>query len=70
MHPTRLAWYNEQMKRKSEDTLQCIDCDVQLAAPMSSWQAAYVAEEIVKHILFMRNMIPSLFNDLAEKVQV
>ncbi|KAK9914820.1 hypothetical protein WJX75_000943 [Coccomyxa subellipsoidea] len=47
---------------------QRIECDVLLAAPMSSWQAAYVAEEVLKHLLFMRNMIPSLFNDLAEKV--
>ena len=50
--------------------MQTIDCDVQLAAPMSSWQAAYVAEEVIKHLLFMRNMIPSLFHDLAEKVLV
>ena len=50
--------------------MQRIECDVLLAAPMSSWQAAYVAEEVLKHLLFMRNMIPSLFNDLAEKVVV
>lgn len=58
------------MRKKGEAALQSIDCDVQLAAPIFSWQAAHVAEEIVKHLLFMRNMIPSLFSDLAEKVQV
>ncbi len=59
-----------QMRRKNAEPVQRIDCDVQLAAPMSSWQAAYVAEEVIKHLLFMRNMIPSLFNDLADKMLV
>lgn len=58
------------MRRKTDSVVQSIDCDVEVGGPLSSMQAAIVAQETLRHLLFMRNQIPSLFHELADKVLV
>jgi hypothetical protein len=58
------------MRRKAEEAVLSIDCDVELGGPVSCWQAALVAQELLKHILFMRNQVPSLMDEMIDKVQV
>ena len=55
------------MKRRAL-TVTCIDYDVKLARPLSCSTCAVVAQELVKHLLFMRGQAPALIDELAAQM--
>lgn len=57
-------------KRRKTAEVHTIECDVQLGQPLSCEVAATVSQDICKHILFMRNQIPKLYNELAGDAEV
>ena len=54
--------------RSTAGGVTTIEYDVPSPEPVSCSTAAYVARELVKHLLFMRNQAPALIDDLAAKV--
>ena len=57
-------------KRRKAPEVHTIDCDVELSQSLSHELASAICQDICKHILFMRNQIPRLYNELAATTEV
>ena len=57
-------------KRRKALEVHTIDCDVELSHYLSHELASTISHDICKHILFMRNQIPRLYNELAVTTEV
>ena len=65
-----LAGRTMPRKRRKAPEVQTIDCDVELSQSLSHELASTISQDICKHILFMRNQIPRLYNELAATTEV
>ena len=57
-------------RRCKVDEVHNIYCDVELSRQLSVEVASGVAQEICKHIMFMRNQIPMLYEELRSSALV
>ncbi len=57
-------------KRRRAPEVHTIDCDVELSQFLSHELASAISQDICKHILFMRNQIPRLYDELAVDTKV
>jgi hypothetical protein len=56
------------MQRRAQP-VSVIEYDVELAQPATHVTAAHVAQELAKHLLFMRGQAPALIDELAAGLQ-
>ena len=57
-------------RRRKADEVHTTYCDVELSRQLSAEVASGVAQEVCKHILFMRNQIPMLYEELRSSAEV
>lgn len=57
-------------KRRKAAEVQTTYCDVELSQQLSHEAAAAIAQDVCKHIMFMRNQIPMLYKELRDKAEV
>ena len=57
-------------RRRKAPEVHIIECDVELSQPLSHELASTISQDICKHILFMRNQIPRLYNELTVNTEV
>ena len=57
-------------RRRKASEVHTIECDVELSQPLSHRLASEVSQDVCKHILFMRNQIPRLYDELAVTTEV
>lgn len=57
-------------RRRKSDDVHTTYCDVELSRQLSAEVASGVAQEICKHIIFMRNQIPMLYEELRSSAVV
>ena len=57
-------------RRRKAAEVHTTCCDVELSRQLSAEIASGVAQEVCKNILFMRNQIPMLYDELRSSAEV